>query len=95
MDREILAVLGLAFLPALGNFGGGLLAEWLGPSRDIVNHALHAATGVILAIVAVEVMPQALVGAQHPDRIRAVSHHLNRTGVDTEKDRICRNAIHG
>lgn len=60
MDSGILMVLGLATLPALGNFGGGLLAEWLRPSKKTLNHALHAATGIILAVVAVEVMPAAL-----------------------------------
>ena len=63
MGTEILLVLGLALLPALGNFGGGLLAEWLRPSPIALNRALHAATGIILAVVAVEVMPQALQSA--------------------------------
>ena len=63
MDSEILIVLGLATLPALGNFGGGLIAEWLRPSKKLLNHALHAATGIIIAVVAVEVMPAALAGA--------------------------------
>jgi ZIP family zinc transporter len=53
-------VIGLALLPALGNFGGGVLAEWLRPSQHTLNLALHAATGIILAVVAVEVMPAAL-----------------------------------
>ena len=60
IDNQILTVLGLAALPALGNFGGGLLAEWLTPSEKILNYALHAASGIILAVVAVEVMPAAL-----------------------------------
>ena len=60
---EILKVLGLAFLPALGNFGGGLLAEWLRPSQKTLNRALHAAAGIIIAVIAVEVMPEALRGA--------------------------------
>ena len=60
MDRSILVTLGLALLPAAGNSAGGLLAEWLHPSRHIVNRALHSATGIILAIVAVQVMPVTL-----------------------------------
>ena len=60
MDSGILTVLGLAMLPALGNFGGGLIAEWLPPSQKMLNYALHASTGIILAVVAVEVMPAAL-----------------------------------
>lgn len=63
MESQFLTVLGLATLPALGNFGGGVLAEWLRPSKKMLNHALHAATGIILAVVAVEVMPAALAGA--------------------------------
>jgi ZIP family zinc transporter len=60
MDGGILMVIGLALLPALGNFGGGVLAEWLRPSEKTINRSLHAATGIILAVVAVEVMPEAL-----------------------------------
>lgn len=60
MSSEIWKVLGLALLPALGNFGGGVLAEWLKPSRKTLNRALHAAAGIILAVIAVEVMPEAL-----------------------------------
>ena len=56
-------VLGLALLPAVGNFGGGLLAEWRQPSQKTLNRALHAATGIIIAVIAVEVMPKALRGA--------------------------------
>ncbi|MCG6941658.1 MAG: peptidoglycan-binding protein [Thiohalocapsa sp.] len=60
MSNEFLQILGLALLPALGNFAGGLLAEGLRPSGAFLNRALHAATGVILAIISVEVMPEAL-----------------------------------
>jgi ZIP family zinc transporter len=63
MDDRILIVLGLALLPALGNLGGGVLAEWLRPSQKMLNRALHAAAGIILAVVAVEVMPGALRSA--------------------------------
>ncbi len=60
MDGGILMVLGLALLPGLGNFGGGLLAEWLRPSEMTINRSLHVATGIILGVVAEEVMPEAL-----------------------------------
>ncbi len=60
MNNEILKVIGLALLPALGNFGGGLIAEWRKPSQKTLNRALHAATGIIVAVIAVEVMPEAL-----------------------------------
>ena len=58
--NDLLIVIGLALLPALGNFGGGLLAEWLRPSQRTLNRVLHAAAGIILAVIAVEVMPEAL-----------------------------------
>jgi ZIP family zinc transporter len=60
MEYGLAHVIGLALLPAAGNLGGGVLAEWLRPSRHLLNLALHAATGIILAVVAVEVMPAAL-----------------------------------
>ena len=60
MGTGLVSVVGLALLPALGNFCGGVLAEWLRPSQRTTNLALHAATGIILAVIAVEVMPQAL-----------------------------------
>ena len=39
-DDPIFRVLGLALLPAAGNFGGGLLAEWLRPSQRWINRSL-------------------------------------------------------
>lgn len=57
---ELLTVIGLALLPALGNFAGGMLAELRRPSKRNVNRALHAAAGIVLAIVAVELLPRAL-----------------------------------
>lgn len=58
--NDIWTVLGLALLPALGNFAGGLLAERFPVSQRQLNLALHAAAGVVLAVVAVELMPEAL-----------------------------------
>lgn len=60
MNDELWSVLGLALLPAAGNFGGGVIAEWLRPSPKTLNRALHAAAGIILAVISVEVMPEAL-----------------------------------
>lgn len=54
------SVLGLAFLPALGNFGGGLLAEFFRTNKALVSKALHAAAGIVIAVVATELMPEAL-----------------------------------
>lgn len=55
-----LAVLALATLPALGNLAGGALAEMFRPSPRALNYALHAAAGIVIAVVAVELMPEAL-----------------------------------
>lgn len=57
---EYLLVLGLAALPALGNFLGGLGAEVLQVSSRGLSLALHAAAGIILAVVGLELMPEAL-----------------------------------
>ncbi|MCB2141473.1 peptidoglycan-binding protein [bacterium] len=60
MGTGLLTVMALACLPALGNFGGGLLAEFLKPTKKMLNMALHAAAGILISVVAVEVMPEAL-----------------------------------
>lgn len=53
-------VLLLALLPAAGNIAGGLAAELTSPSDRWRNRALHAAAGVVIAVVAVEIMPRAV-----------------------------------
>lgn len=58
----IWSVLLLSFLPGLGNFGGGMLAEYRGASKRMLNFALHAASGIVIGIVAVELLPEALGG---------------------------------
>ncbi|MCS0494000.1 peptidoglycan-binding protein [Ancylobacter sp. MQZ15Z-1] len=58
-----LTVLALALMPALGNFAGGLLAEIVPATPRLLSGALHLAAGIILAVVAVELMPEALAGA--------------------------------
>ena len=63
MDSGLLTVLGLSLLPAAGNFVGGLLSELMRPSARFLNWALHGAAGIILAVIAVEVMPEALQAA--------------------------------
>ncbi len=62
MSRDLLLVLGLAVIPAAGNFAGGVLAELTKPSERRLNLSLHAAAGLMIAIVSVEVMPEALHG---------------------------------
>ncbi len=56
----MLRVMLLALLPVAGNFAGALLAEALPGSESWRNRALHAAAGVVFAVVAVEIMPEAL-----------------------------------
>lgn len=56
----LLQVVGLALLPGIGNFIGGLAAEFGRPSARLLNLALHAASGIVIAIVAIELMPEAV-----------------------------------
>lgn len=58
--KDYLVALALAGMPAVGNFAGGLLAEAFGVSKRTLSLALHMAAGIILAVVAVELMPQVL-----------------------------------
>jgi ZIP family zinc transporter len=55
-----LSVLGLAGLPAVANLVGGLLAEAFRVSARALSLALHLAAGIVLAVVGLELMPQAL-----------------------------------
>lgn len=50
----------LALLPGAGNFAGALVAEFWKPSSRLLNWALHAASGIVIAIVAVELIPEAV-----------------------------------
>lgn len=52
----------LAMMPALGNFAGGVLAEFIPVSRRTLSFALHTAAGIIFAVVAVELIPTAMSG---------------------------------
>ena len=58
--NDYLTVLALALMPAAGNFAGGLVAELVTVSPHRLNLALHAAAGIVIAVVAVEIMPEAL-----------------------------------
>lgn len=60
---ELAQILALALLPAIGNFCGALLAEVFPGSRKVLNWALHLAAGIVLAVVAVELLPTALESA--------------------------------
>lgn len=57
---DIWTVIGLALLPALGNFVGGVLAEFTATPKHWLNNALHGAAGIVIAVVAIEIMPEAL-----------------------------------
>lgn len=63
MDQYWVAV-GLAMLPAGGNFAGGLLAEFLPLPRQVLSFALHFAAGIIVAVVGIELMGTALQASQ-------------------------------
>ena len=58
--NDFLTVVVLASLPAAGNFMGGVLADIVRVSPRVLSFALHAAAGVVFAVVGVELMPQAL-----------------------------------
>ncbi|WP_409946001.1 ZIP family metal transporter [Rubrivirga sp. S365] len=57
---DFLTVLLLTALPAAANFGGGLLAEVVPPSDRVLRLALHAAAGIIIGVVGIELMEQVL-----------------------------------
>ena len=58
--RDFLIVLGLAMLPATANVVGGLLAEAFRVSARVLSLSLHLAAGIVLAVVGLELMPEAL-----------------------------------
>lgn len=57
--HELIAVVGLALLPAAGIFLGAVLAEIFKPSPSVISLALHAAVGLLLGIIAMELLPEA------------------------------------
>ena len=57
---EYLQVLMYAAMPALGNFAGGILAEIFKVSERTLSLALHLAAGIILAVIGIELMPEAI-----------------------------------
>lgn len=52
-------MLALASLPALGNFAGGAVAEVVDISPRTLSLALHVALGILLAVVGIELVPEA------------------------------------
>lgn len=59
-----LGVLLLTLMPALGNFAGGVLADRIRVSPRALSLALHVAAGIVMAVVGVELMPQALASGR-------------------------------
>lgn len=57
-------ILLLALLPAVGSVAGALIAEWKQPPEWLTGAALHAAAGIATAVVAVELMPRAVLNAE-------------------------------
>jgi ZIP family zinc transporter len=62
VDGYVLALL-LSALPVAGNLLGGALAELVPLSARTLSLALHAAAGVVLAVVGLELMPEALAAS--------------------------------
>jgi ZIP family zinc transporter len=58
--NEFWTVFLLSLLPGAGNFIGGMTAECWKPSPRFLNWSLHAASGIVVAIVAIALMPEAL-----------------------------------
>jgi ZIP family zinc transporter len=48
----------LSLLPGVGNFLGGVLAEVTKTPARLLNQALHASAGLLVAMVAVEFTPE-------------------------------------
>lgn len=55
---ELLQVLLVALLPAAGNVAGGLFAETTKTTRESLSLALHAAAGIIIGVIAIELAPR-------------------------------------
>ena len=59
---EFLQVTVLALMPGVGNFVGGLVSEVIMIYRHRLGIPLHAAAGIVLAVIALKLMPRALDG---------------------------------
>nr|CAD6438829.1 peptidoglycan-binding protein [Rhizobium sp. Q54] len=55
---QVLLPLAIALLPALGTIIGGLIAESTKAPKWVVGVALHAAAGIAIAVVSVDLMPR-------------------------------------
>ena len=61
--NELFLVLLFSLLPALGTFIGGSAAEFFKINKKNLSLALHAAAGIILAVISVELIPRALTAS--------------------------------
>jgi len=59
---ELLQILVIALLPPAGNFAGGMLAEIVKTTPARLSLALHAAAGIVLGVIAIELAPRAFEG---------------------------------
>jgi zinc transporter, ZIP family len=87
--NPFVAALLLAILPAGANFLGGLAAEAVPVSQRTLSWALHAAAGVVLGVVAVELLPEAL--HQEPEWliiVAFVAGGLSFIGLDKAIDLV-------
>lgn len=57
---DFLSVLAIAMLPVAGNIAGTVVAELARTPRWVIGAALHAAAGVAVALVSVDLMPRVL-----------------------------------
>lgn len=57
---ELLTVALLALLPPTGTFIGGLVAEWVPTTDSWLSRGLHTAAGVVIAVIAFEIFPDAV-----------------------------------
>ena len=55
----MIQVVVLALLPGIGNLVGAVVAELVTPSQRMLSAALHGAAGIVIAIVALELIPEA------------------------------------
>lgn len=57
--NDLATIVLISLMPGVGNFAGALIAEAVQTSPRRLNWALHAASGIVIAIVAVELLPRA------------------------------------
>lgn len=70
---DLSRILLIALLPGLGSLLGALVALWSNPPRWVTGVALHAAAGIAIGVVSLELIPRALadgrIGFLVPDFI--------------------------